>query len=188
MYGMVTKAVKELIDREFGEQSWSKIKAQAGLESLPDVFISNQPYPDEITYKLLGAAAEVLEVPIEQILEAFGRHWILHTAQEGYAELLQSTGKTLPEFLENLPNFHTRIGMIFPDLDPPEFQVTEFRDDSLHLHYRSHRQGLTHFVFGLLEGLATLYDTRISTRLIESKTAGADHDVFLVEWDILRPL
>ena len=180
MYGMVTKAVKEMIIEKFDEAAWEAIRQRAGVEE--DVFISNDPYPDAITYQLVGAAAEYLDIPVAAVLEEFGRHWILFTAQQGYGELLQANGQNLPEFLLNLPNFHTRVCMIFPGLEPPSFSVTNQGPNSLHLHYRTHRAGLTHFVIGLLEGLATMFKTTITIDLLESRETGADHDVFLIEW------
>lgn len=181
MYGMVTKSVKEMITQQFGDDAWEQVRERAGVED--DVFISNDPYPDEITYRLVGAAAEVLDLPVTTVLETFGRHWILCTAQQGYGELMQASGRSFDDFLVNLPNFHTRICMIFPDLRPPDFSVTNRSAHSLHLHYRTHREGLTHFVIGLLAGLGKMFETEVTTTLIESRAAGADHDVFLVEWE-----
>jgi two-component system chemotaxis sensor kinase CheA len=34
--------------------------------------------PDEVTYKLVGAASEVLGIPPNQVLEAFGEYWIIY--------------------------------------------------------------------------------------------------------------
>jgi hypothetical protein len=56
-------------------------------------------YPDEITFSLVGAASEVLQLSPEAILEAFGEYWILYTADEGYKDILNIYGKTLLEFL-----------------------------------------------------------------------------------------
>lgn len=180
MYGMVTKAVGEMVCGKFGEDAWERIKEKAGVEI--DVFISNDPYPDEITYRLVGAAAEVLGLPAEAVLREFGKHWILDTAQRGYAELMRAAGRTLPEFLDNLPNFHTRVTMMFPGLNPPRFECTDITDHSLRLHYRTDRAGLTPFVVGLLDGLAVMFDTKIDVQLVESRAEGAGHDVFLIRW------
>lgn len=180
MYGMVTKAIGEMVCKEHGEAAWERIKSRAGVQI--DTFVSNDLYPDEMTYQLVGAAAEELKLPVDQVLQAFGRHWILETAQSGYGELLTASGRNLPEFLKNLPNFHTRVTLIHPYLKPPRFACTEVDVDSLKLHYRTERPGLTQFVFGLLDGLAILFKTRIEVQLVESKEAGADHDVFLINW------
>jgi hypothetical protein len=182
MYGMVNKAVEEMVCMQHGEPAWEQIKAKAGVDV--DVFMSNEGYPDEITYKLVAAASEVLQLPADQILEGFGEHWILHTAQEGYGGLMQAAGKSLPEFLKNLPNFHSRVSMIFPKLQPPGFQCSEITPTSVTMHYFSHRPGLAPFVTGLLHGLGKLFKTPVTVRMTESKIDGIGQDVFLVEWEL----
>lgn len=180
MYGMVNKAIEEMISLKHGEATFDAIRAKAKVDI--EVFISNDPYPDEITYRLLNAAVEELGIPADRILQDFGRHWILETARRGYAALVDSNGRSFREFLLNLPNFHTRVAMIFPHLCPPRFECTDVTENSMRLHYHTHRPGLTDFVVGLLDGLAIMFKTKIDVSLIESKSEGADHDVFLVRW------
>jgi len=180
MYGMVNKVVEEMVCMHHGEPVWERIKDRAGVDV--DVFMSNEGYPDELTYKLVAAASEVLKVPVEQILIGFGEHWVLHTAQEGYGGLMQAAGNSLPEFLGNLPNFHSRVSMVFPKLQPPRFQCTEVTENSLRLHYFTHRPGLAPFVIGLMQGLGKMFHTPVVVRLAEAKETGADHDVFDVSW------
>lgn len=180
MYGMVNKAVEEMVVLHHGEETWERIKAKAGVDV--EVFMSNEGYPDQITYNLVAAASEVLQTPADQILQSFGEHWILHTAQEGYGGLMQAAGKTLPEFLKNLPNFHSRVAMIFPQLKPPHFECSDITDRSLQLHYFSDRPGLAPFVVGLMRGLGKMFHTPVTVRQTATKTQGADHDVFEVTW------
>jgi hypothetical protein len=185
MYGMVNKAVKDLVVSHFGVEKWLAIKDKAGVEE--DVFLSNEGYPDELTYDLVAAASEVLGVPPRDILIAFGEYWVLHTARQGYGNMLEANGRNLPEFLVNLPSLHTRVAMIFPDLQPPRFFCAEVSAASLRLHYESHRPGLTDFVVGLLRGLGKMFNTPVGIHPIELKSAGADHDVFLVSWPVDPP-
>lgn len=180
MYGMVNKAIEDMVVMHHGETVWEQIKAKAGVDV--DVFMSNESYSDDITYQLVGAASEVLNVSAEQILIGFGEHWVLHTAQEGYGGLMSAAGKTLPEFLRNLPNFHSRVAMIFPKLQPPRFECTGITDGALKLHYFSHRQGLAPFVVGVMQGLGKMFKTPVTVRLADAKEKGADHDVFDVTW------
>jgi len=180
MYGMVNKAVEDMVVMHYGEAVWEQIKAKAGVDV--EVFMSNEGYADEITYSLVGAASEVLKLPAEQILMGFGEHWVLHTAQEGYGGLMRAAGKTLPEFLRNLPSFHSRVSMIFPKLQPPRFECRDITECSLKLHYFSHRQGLAPFVVGLMQGLGKMFHKPVAVRQLESKSQGADHDIFEVTW------
>ncbi|MCX7111644.1 MAG: heme NO-binding domain-containing protein [Proteobacteria bacterium] len=180
MYGMVNKAVEEMVVSRFGAEVWEKVKARADVEE--EVFISNEAYPDGLTYRLVGAASAELGLNPDEVLEAFGIHWILHTAREGYGDLLAAAGSTFPEFLLSLPSFHTRLTLMFPELSPPIFNVTELDVNSLHLHYISTRPSLMSFVIGILKGLGTMFGTEIAITVLKSRTQGDDHEVFLINW------
>jgi len=180
VYGMVNKAVEEMICLTHGEPMWERVKLRAGVDV--DVFISNEAYPDNLTYQLIAALAELSDTPQEEILKAFGEHWLNRTAADGYGALMEAGGSTLPEFLANLPNLHSRITLIHPGLEPPHFTVESVGTGSLRLHYRTHRPGLTPFVVGLLQGLGQRFSTPVRVHLDQSRDAGADHDIFLVEW------
>ncbi len=182
MYGMVNKAVEELVCLHHGEEVWEKIKERARVDV--DVFISNEAYSDDITYQLVGAASEILGQPTDEILIAFGEHWVLHTARKGYGEMMRAGGRTLPEFLGNLPNFHSRVAMIFPKLQPPRFECRDITSQSLSLHYYSHRPGLASFVIGLMQGLGKMFQTSMTVRLRIPKGDVSDHDVFDVTWEM----
>ena len=135
-----------------------------------------------MTYALVQAASEVSGTPGEEILEAFGVHWVMKTAQEGYGDMMAAGGKTVAEFLVNLPNFHTRVSMIFPHLAPPKFRCSDVTERSVHMHYQSNRLGLAPFVAGLFKGLGQMFSTPVTVEQVAAKSAGADHDEFVVRW------
>lgn len=181
MYGLVNRAIQDLITSRFGEAKWDQIKQVSAVDT--EVFISNEGYPDEITYRLVAAAVEVLGVPARQILIAFGEHWVLETAAKSYGPMMRSGGVSLKDFLVNLPNFHSRVAMIYPHLEPPRFECSDITDVGLILHYHTHRPGLTDFVTGLLQGLGKYYETPCTSEVIARKEEGHSHDVFAVRWD-----
>jgi len=148
MYGMVNQALEELVLERGGPTLWERVKSEAGVSV--DMFVRSHGYPDEMTYSLVGAASRCLDLEPSKFLEEFGVHWVLKTAEEGYPDLMKAGGKTLPEFLQRLPDFHTRISLMFPELKPPEFRCSDISEDSLHLHYFSGRAGLAPFVVGLI--------------------------------------
>lgn len=180
MYGMVNKAIEQMVVMHHGEDAWERIKVKAGTDI--EVFISNEPYPDDLTYSLVAAASDVLLVPQEELLYAFGEHWILHTAMESYGGLMRAAGRSIGEFLGNLPNFHARVSMIFPKLRPPHFECSDITDHSLNLHYHSDRPGLQAFVVGLMNGLGKMFKTPVQVTQTQFKSQGHTHDVFLVTW------
>lgn len=182
MYGLVNKAIEDLVSSHYGEDRWQHIKQKAGVDI--EVFISNEGYSDEITYKLVGAASEVLGLSVREVLIALGEHWVLKTATHGYGVMMRSGGATIKEFLINLPNFHTRLQMIYPHLEPPRFECQDVQDNSMRLHYFTHRPGLTDFVAGIVQGLGKLYKTAVTIEIIAMKTAGSDHDIFALNWTL----
>lgn len=178
MYGLVNKAIEDLALAVGGEETWLRIKEEAGVDVV--AFISMDGYPDEVTYALVGAASKVLQRPAEDILRAFGRHWVLYTAKAGYGPLLNSAGSTLVEFLGNLDALHARVGLTMPNLRPPSFEIDELGADTFVVRYYSERAGLAPMVVGLLEGVGERFGHEV--RVTHSVTKDdADHDEFVLE-------
>lgn len=180
MYGLVNRAIEQHVCCAHGRAMWERIRAEAGCDV--EGFVSNQPYPDSITYDLVGAASKVSGRPVEEVLEAFGEFWVLHTGLESYGALMRSGGRNVREFLLKLPDFHTRVQLIFPKLQPPDFSCSDVQEDSLLLHYRTHRLGLEPFVDGLLQGIGKMFNTPVSVQLVADRRHGADHSVFRIRW------
>ncbi|MFT5411766.1 MAG: hypothetical protein ACI9NC_004502 [Verrucomicrobiales bacterium] len=182
MYGLVNKAIEEFVCSQGGEETWYNIKDKAGVTEV--AFVSNEGYPDSLTYDLVGAASEVLEKDAGEILILFGEYWILETAQNNYGELIRAGGESLPEFLQNLPNFHARVSLLFPNLKPPSFKISQIKEKSLLLHYSSHREGLENFVVGIIQGLGKMFRTPATCTLVttDAITEGAGDREFVVDW------
>jgi hypothetical protein len=182
MYGVVNRAIEDHVVATYGEDKWELIRTRASVDV--DVFVSNEPYPDEVSYSLVGAAVDILGISADEFLIGLGEHWVLKTGMDHYGALLIAGGADLKDFLVNLPHFHTRVHLIYPKLQPPTFSCTDVQEHSLRLHYITHRPGLTNFVVGLVQGLGKLFETPATATLVASKAAGADHDVFEVNWTL----
>lgn len=180
MYGLVNKAIEQMVCAHFDTATWEAIKRRAEVDV--SVFLSMHAYPDDVTYRLVDAASKTLERSHAEVLRAFGRYWTLYTAAEGYGELLNLTGATLAEFLQNLPNLHARIALLYPELHPPTFQCVAAGESTLLLHYFSERDGLEPMVLGLLEGLAERFATPIDITALASRAQGHDHAIFQIRF------
>jgi hypothetical protein len=180
MYGLVNQAIEEIVTEFGGEAVWQAVLREAQVD-VP-AFISNEQYDDTISYRLVGAAAQLLALPADELLIRLGRHWVLRTARENYGPLLAHAGKTLPEFMRNLPSFHQRVKLIFPSLQPPRFEVSEQGPQRLLVIYQSHREGLAPFVVGLMEGLGTMYGTPVTVTHTVRRGEVGDHDEFIIAW------
>lgn len=178
MYGLVNRAIEELVCTRFGKEVWQKIRERAGVAEAG--FVSMEPYPDAVTYQLVGAASEVLGIAVPALLEAFGEHWTLYTAREGYGELIAMFGASLDEFLGNLDNMHARVGLNFPALRPPSFILNELGGGKFELEYHSCRENLAPMVIGLIKGLAKSFQQRVHIEHVKAR-ADAGFDCFYLE-------
>lgn len=179
MYGLVNQAVEELLTERFGQAAWQQIKARAGVTE--EVFLRMTPYPDAITFRLVGAASEVLGVPSDQLLEAFGEYWTLYTGRNGYGELFERSGSTFEEFMLNLHALHSHVAAGFPALRPPSFWCTDVGGGQLRLHYQSEREGLAPMVVGLVKGLGGVFKTPVTVTHVVPRGPGT-HDEFHVTY------
>ena len=180
MYGLINVAVRDLVTSRFGENAWNQILEKSQVDEM--AFVRMGQNDDAVTYALIGAASEVLDLPASDILQAFGQYWTEFTAEEGYGHLLDSAGKTLPEFLQNLDQLHARVGTMYPDLKPPIFECSNITENSLDLYYRSERDGLDDLVIGLLKGLAVRFDNEVTIKQIATKSDSEPASVFHVNW------
>ena len=180
MYGLVNQAIEDLMRSRYGDTIWGDIKQRAGVQI--EAFLSMEEYPDSLTYGLIQAAAEILVISTEEILRAFGEHWILYTGKKGYGEMFALAGKSLPDFLQNLDILHTRVGVIMPHLQPPSFVCTDIDEHSLDLHYYSQRQGLAPMIIGLVQGWGKMFGNETEVCHIKGRHTGEDHNVFHVSW------
>lgn len=171
MYGLVNRAIEGLVRQQFGDDAWTRICEKAGVADVG--FVAMQSYSDSVTYSLVQAASEVLELPAAQVLEAFGDYWTTYTMDEGYGDLLAMMGSTLEEFLDNLDAMHARIAGQMPELVPPSFEREMLDDGSSILTYRSEREGLSPMVTGLLRGVGRRFGVDLEIEQLEDGPDGS---------------
>lgn len=165
MHGVVNQAIEGLIIERFGNDAWEEIRIAANCQDT--TFYNNQNYSDSITYDLAINASKILNIDLNDILFEFGKYWVLTIAKQKYEVLLRSVGNDLREFLIQLPNFHSRVMLYYPNIVPPEFKVNQLNETIIHLNYYSKRPGLYPFVTGILEGLKIFFDSECTITMIE---------------------
>jgi hypothetical protein len=185
MHGLVNQGVHDLAVQLGGEQLWVDIRTAAGVDV--DTFIGMDNYSDDVTYQLVHGASVVLGLSESDVLQAFGKHWIMYTARRGYGPIFETMGPTLPEFLANLDGMHTRLSLSMRELRPPSFVCEQRTDHLLRLEYWSERPGLAPMVLGLLSGLGELFEVTLSVTHTIKKSDGADHDEFMIDHRPVEP-
>lgn len=180
MYGLINKAVEELVTAEFGIEKWREI---AKIANADHSFVSMNSYPDQLTFDLVAAASEVLETPADKILELFGEHWIQYTVDEGYGEIMSLYGDSVIEFLDNMDALHAQIRLTFPELKPPSISCETDSDGQLIVVYQSERVGLAPMLVGLVKGLGKRFSTPVHVQYLPSGNDNQGVEKFLVVFE-----
>ena len=180
MNGAVNEALKDYVIKNYGLNTWDKVKADCNYEEV--LFYSTLNYSDRSTGEIIQATHRITGVDLDEILVGFGEFWILHIGMKKYSTLLRSAGSKFEEFLLNLPHFHSRIMLLYPKIIPPEFDVVKTAELQLLLSYYSSKNGLTMFIYGLINGIAKMFNRKINITIITRKKEGAECDQFLINY------
>lgn len=176
MYGLVNNGVRTFVVEHHGSETWEAICAKLGLDA--DEFETMTAYGDDLTYDLVGAVSETLDLSAETVLEVFGEYWVGYAKSTAVGKLIDLGGDTFWERIRSLDDMHERIQNTMPHLEPPGFDLEDVPNGNRRLHYYSKRDGLASMVVGLLHGLAKECGVEVDIEHIEAKADGADHDVF----------
>jgi hypothetical protein len=175
MLGMINHAIEEMVTERLGAAAWERVKAAAGFAD--PIFVVMKPYPDELTFALVGAIAAETGMSVAEVLRDFGRFWVIYSDRQPWGKVMRSMGPDLRTLLLALDAMHARIEISFPGVTMPHFRVEE-HGSTLRVHYFSPRAGLAPVVLGALEGLGAFYKEPVSVTQSADRAAGAAHDVF----------
>ncbi|PAV58054.1 hypothetical protein WR25_18817 [Diploscapter pachys] len=145
-------------------------------------------YNDDETMRLVGAMANVIGIPIEEVWEAYGGFLIQFTMETGWDELLRAMAPDLEGFLNTLDALHYFIDHVVykTKLRGPSFRCEVGPDGALLLHYYSKRSGLYPIVKGVVREVARrIYETEVVMKVQERKQEHLDtfiteHVVFIL--------
>lgn len=169
MYGLINCAIQDMVVRTRPE-AWELLRTRAGVPA--DGFRLMESYDDALTYRLVGAASEMMGVTLDEVLRAFGRHWISYVEESGFGSLLD-LGDTLEEQLRQLDTLHGRLAAAYPGMVEPSFNCTTDPDGTLRVTYRSTRPGLAPMVHGMLEALCARFGEGIVVEFVHHERASA---------------
>jgi hypothetical protein len=176
MYGLLNRAIKDLVESRFGEETWRDVASRVGPDAFD--FIAMKVYPDELTYDLVAAVADVSGLTQHQVMDAFGEHWITYTGHIGHGDLISIMGDDTITFLRNLDAMHSRLMSIYTELEPPKFIIHEIGNGVYQMEYHSHRAGLWPIVIGMVRGLSTMMKQTVTIRLVRPKEEAVGYDTF----------
>lgn len=166
MHGLINRAIERFVRDTYGREVWGTIMRRAGLDYTE--FESMLSYEEHVTHDVLGALADVLDRPLQGILEDIGTYLVSHPNVEALRRLLRFGGPTFTEFLRSLDDLPARARLAVSDLILPELELREHGDGRFSALCRSKTPGFGHVIVGLLRALADDYG---ALALLEHKGA-----------------
>lgn len=179
MYGIIYKAIKECVMNHVDANAWQTISS--GAPAAFDDDAMEQPYDDDAILYLGRQLSAYVEKPVEDILYNFGR-CVVKLVRHQFPDIMNGRGSNLKDYLVNLPNFHNRIMLIYPELTPPDFRISGLTEDSLHLHYFTKTPGMKQFIKGYLEEIAVSFQNDGDIEHQYSNEASNFEDVFKISF------
>ena len=176
MKGVVFNLFEQLIARDHGEETWD---ALLEATELAGVYTSLGSYPDEDLMKLVGAAANQLDVPADDVVRWFGRNALPLFAGR-YPQLFEPHDSTRSFVLTLNEIIHPEVRKLYPGADVPVFDFAS-RDGLLVMGYRSPRM-MCAFAEGLLHGAADHYMERLTIEQPQCMKRGDDRCVLEISF------
>lgn len=164
MKGTIVQCLEELVTTRFGKAQWNKALENAGIKT-PAIFLPFQNIDDAVVMRVVTAVCDLLNLSLAQAADAFGEYWVMEYSQRLYPHYYAKY-KTAKEFLLAMDAVHVSMTKNIQDAKPPRFEYEWKDENTLIMHYISHR-GLLDFVVGLAKGVGKFYHEPLTVTKIE---------------------
>jgi hypothetical protein len=158
MHGYIFLEVEKFVTTVLGAAAWRKVTAQAGLAERK--YLNGLDYPDEEVVALVIAAHQITEMPVPDILQAFGK-FLGADLFKAFRPLIDPRWRTL-EFLENVEaTIHRVVRQRSAKSKPPALHCTRQSRSEVLIEYSSARR-LCHLAKGIVLGVAEHYGDTVA--------------------------
>lgn len=176
MHGLVFTYVQKFVQKEFGNDVWKALIANAGVGGKS--YSPAKSYPDEDAVAIVAAAAKLLELPAQEVLTTIGRG-IAPDLMNLYRSRLPSNWGTI-DLIENVEGIiHSAVRVGNPGAHPPVLDCVRDGQDKIQIIYSSHRQ-MCGLLRGIVDGVARHYREVVTIEKTACMLEGAPYCVFEV--------
>jgi len=152
MHGFIIHGIEIFLRRRHGDDVWAAACAVSGLDRRGTQIMRD--YPPETLRQALRAAADILSIGCDELLEDIGG-WVPRL--ENMRHILRFSGSTFEDFVLSLDDLHDRARMVLPGLELPRITTEITGDHSYRLTVTSDSQEWYPVLAGLLRGMADEY-------------------------------
>jgi len=154
MKGVIVLALKEMVIKKFGPETWDNILAKSRVDKGP-LFLPISDIDDQVVLRMIHSVGEILRLSPVQVADAFGEYWVTVYSQKIYRAYYEGC-KTAKDFLLKMDAVHVAATRSLPNAHPPRFEYTWKDEKTLIMKYKSPR-GLIDFMIGLIRGVGKFY-------------------------------
>lgn len=170
MKGMVFNLLNELVENEFGFETWDAVLEKANPKS-EGIYTSGAVYEDSEMVDLVTALSEELNTSVPDLLRAFGSFMIGKFAGM-HPEFFQTSAK---EFLKSVHDIiHVEVRKLHDGVILPDFDYEDPGLQGLVMLYSSPRK-MCHLAEGLIQGTSKHFETPIIIAHTACMHDGQDH-------------
>jgi len=179
MKGAVFTIFQEMIEDKFGMECWEELLSKSDLPS-EGIYTSSDTYDDQEILSLVVALSEYSNLPVPDLVEAFGRY------------LFPALAHSLPPSMTDYPDLwslldavdsviHVEVHKLYPDAVTPKILVTErLGEDAIKLLYQSPRK-MCLLAIGLVHQAAESYGDTVTIKHECCMSEGAEHCLLIVQ-------
>ncbi len=155
MLGLINRSFQSFLSDTYGVPLWESVAKQSGIG--PAGFESMLAYDDLALDRVIEAAVILLHRPRESLLEDMGTYLVSHESLGTVRRLLRFSGVNFSDFLTSIEELPERGRLVLPDLDLPDFDLTDLGAGNFRLRCNARLSGAGSIMVGLLRAMADDY-------------------------------
>lgn len=177
MKGIIFNVLEDMIVQQCGMAVWNELLQQHAPQHR--VYVSAKSYQVEELFSIVQDAAERLQLPLQDLVKAFG-HFLFHGLAERHQDVVAQFTDFTSLVLGIHHVIHTEVNKLYQDPALPTISGRLLTANQIELHYSSPRK-LCFCAEGLLFGAAEHFKQKIRLSHPQCMHHGAAYCVLLVD-------
>ncbi|WP_045857222.1 heme NO-binding domain-containing protein [Teredinibacter purpureus] len=172
MKGAVFIALNDMIEKNYGMQTWEAILEKVAPSS-GGIYASAHSYEDSEMLTFVDVISEHLKLSKSDVKRAFGEY--LFTELDSKFPVFRKVQPTFFSFLSSIEGvIHKEVEKLYHDAHLPQIRCTAVNNQHMQMYYTSPRK-LCLLAEGLIYGAAKQYDVAIDIIQNTCMHTGEDH-------------
>jgi hypothetical protein len=166
MKGTIALCVADMVKNSGDPEKWDEVLRRSGLpRNLKVTAIAD--VDDAIINTILKNVGEVLNLSMDQVIDAFGDYWVNSYGPKVYKAYYRGINSA-KEFIMGMDKIHEQVTRIMPNAHPPRFDFEEIDEHTLKVHYKSHRKMINLYI-SLAKGVGKFFKTPLTIKKLSEE-------------------